>query len=115
MCRALLYFLFAVFLSIRSFSQVIPSDKEIMDSLLQHDEFLKMLAEMDDAESYFRINVGIGDRLFSGNNKAVQSVNTKNQFVLTPSVGYFHKSGFSLSIAGYLLNKNNTFNFKKQR
>ena len=82
-----------------------------MDSLLQHDEFLKMLAEMGDAESYFRINVGVGDRLFSGNNKAVQSVGTENQLVLTPSVAYFHKSGFSLSFAGYLLNKKNTFNF----
>ena len=111
MHRALLCFLSTVFLLGKSSAQVTPSDKQIMDSLIQNDEFLKMLDKMDDVESYFRINIGIGNRLFSGNNKAVQNLDTKNQLVFTPSVGYFHKSGLSLSFAGYLLSENSKFNF----
>ncbi len=111
MFRALLFFMFSNFLFFKSQAQVTPSDKEIMDSLIQNDEFLKMLDKMDDVQSYFRVNVGIGNRLFSGNNKAVQNLDTKMKFVFTPSAGYFHKSGLSLSAAGYLLNENSTFNF----
>lgn len=111
MRKALLYCLFTFFLFSKSYAQVITSDKQIMDSLIQNDAFLKMLDKIDDAESYFRINVGIGNRLFSGNNKAVQNLDTKNQLVFTPSAGYFHKSGLSLSFAGYLLRENSKFNF----
>ena len=82
-----------------------------MDSLLANDEFLKMLDKMDDPQSYFRINMAVGTRLFSGNNKAVQSLDNKRQLVLTPSAGYFHKSGLSLSVAGYLLNENSSLSF----
>lgn len=111
MLKALLYSFFIIFLFSKSYAQVTPSDKQIMDSLIQNDPFLKMLNKMDDAESYFRINVGIGNRLFSGNNKAVQNLDTKHQLVLTPSAEYFHKSGLSLSFAGYLQSENGTFNF----
>ncbi len=82
-----------------------------MDSLIQNDEFLKMLVKMDDAKGYFRGNLGIGNRLFSGNNKAVQSLDIKNQLVFTPSVSYMHKSGLALSFASYLLNENSKFQF----
>lgn len=111
MYRVFLFWLFIVFLFSKSYAQVIPSDKHIMDSLIKNDEFIKMLDKMDDVESYFRINVGIGNRLFSGNNKAVQYLGTKDQLVFTPSLGYFHKSGLSLSFAGYLLSENSKLNF----
>ncbi|MEP6583780.1 MAG: hypothetical protein ABJA90_05925 [Ginsengibacter sp.] len=111
MLRAILYFLFSVCWFSKSYAQVTPSDKQIMDSLIQNDEFLKMLNKMDDTESYFRINIGIGNRLSGGNNKSVQNLETKNQLVFTPSVGYFHKSGLSLSFAGYLLSDHNSLNF----
>ena len=111
MLRALVFCLFAIVLFSKSYAQVSPSDKQIMDSLIQNDEFLKMLDKLDDAKSYFRINVGVGNRLFSGNNKAVQNLDGQNQLVFTPSLGYFHKSGFSLFFAAYLLNEDNKFNF----
>ncbi len=111
MYRAFLFWLFIVLLFSKSYAQVTPSDKHIMDSLIKNDEFIKMLDKMDDVESYFRINVGIGNRLFSGNNKAVQNLGTKDQLVFTPSLGYFHKSGLSLSFASYLLSENSKLNF----
>ncbi len=111
MHKALLYCLLLTFLFFKSYAQVTPSDKQIMDSLIKNDDFMKMLDKMDDAKSYVRINIGIGNRLFSGNNKAVQNLDTNNQLVFTPSIGYFHKSGLSLSIASYLLSENSKLNF----
>ncbi|MEP7254069.1 MAG: hypothetical protein ABI683_16860 [Ginsengibacter sp.] len=111
MRRVLLLFLIIPFGSSKLSAQVIPSDKEIMDSLLANDAFLKMLDKMDAPQSYFRINMAVGTRLFSGNNKAAQSLDNKRQLVLTPSAGYFHKSGLSASVAGYLLNENSSLNF----
>ena len=78
MHKALLYCLLLTFLFFKSYAQVTPSDKQIMDSLIKNDEFMKMLDKMDDVKSYVRINIGIGNRLFSGNNKAVQNESTLN-------------------------------------
>ncbi len=110
--RGVISFLFfSIFFFSKLYAQETRSDKEIMDSLLQNDEFLKMLDKMDDVQSYFRINAGIGNRLSGGNNKAVQNLDPQNELVFTPSAGYFHKSGLSLSFAVYLLNANSSLSF----
>ncbi len=101
-------FFFSFFFFSKLYAQETRSDKEIMDSLIQNDEFLKMLDKMDDVQSYFRINVGIGNRLSGGNNKAVQNLGSQKELVFTPSAGYFHKSGLSLSFAGFLLKQNSS-------
>lgn len=103
MYKVLYCFLISFFLFPKSYGQINPADQKILDSLIQNDDFLKMLDKMDDKQSYFRINLGIGNRLFSGNNKAVQNLESNSQLVFTPSVGYFHKSGLGISFAGYIL------------
>ncbi|MEO6219472.1 MAG: hypothetical protein ABIO81_03525 [Ginsengibacter sp.] len=108
MYKFLLYCFFTIFFFSKSSAQLTPSDKKIMDSLIQNDAFLKMLDKLDNNESYFRINIGMGNRLFSGKNKAVQNLESNNQLVFTPSVGYVHKSGLGISFAGYLLVKKNS-------
>ncbi|MDQ6762632.1 MAG: hypothetical protein M3015_08395 [Bacteroidota bacterium] len=82
-----------------------------MDSLLQNDELMKMISHLGEDQSYFRINIGIGNRLFTEKNKAVENLQTNGQLVFTPSVGYFHKSGLSLSFTGFLLSENNKTDF----
>ncbi|MDQ6888898.1 MAG: hypothetical protein M3Z56_01265 [Bacteroidota bacterium] len=111
MYKALFYFLLGIFLFSKSYGQQTPSDKHIMDSLIQNDEFLKMIDQIDDNDSYFRINMGIGNRLLNGDNKALQNLEPNNSLVFTPSAGYFHKSGLSLSITGFLLSQNRKTNF----
>src|SRR5664279_4576906 len=111
MPRILFFFLTGLLLISRSYGQTSPSDKHILDSLLENDEMLKMINSYDKVSSYFRIDVGIGNKLYSNQNKAIESLQNNSQFVITPSAGYYHKSGFGISVMGYLLNENKKTNF----
>ncbi len=111
MYRFLYCFLFSIILFSKTYGQLSPSDKKIMDSLLQTDELLKMIDGLDVDRSYFRINIGVGNRLFTEKNKAVENLQSNNQLVFTPSVGYFHKSGLSISFTGFLLSQNSKTDF----
>ena len=111
MRRILFFFLTGFLLFSKSFGQINPSDKHIMDSLLQNDEMLKMINNYDKTSSYFRVNVGIGNKLYSSQDKSIESLQNSQQFVVSPSVGYYHKSGFGISFTGFLLNENNKTNF----
>ncbi len=111
MHKTLYCFLVTVIFLTKAYGQLTPSDKKIMDSLLQNDELLKMINALGEYQSYFRINAGIGNRLFTEKNKAVENLQTTNQFVFTPSIGYFHKSGFGISFTGYLFNQTNKTDF----
>ncbi len=111
MYKTLYCFLITVILLSKTYGQLTPSDQKIMDSLLQNDELLKMINGLGEDQSYFRINAGIGNRLFTERNKAVENLQTNNQLVFTPSVGYFHKSGLGVSLTGYLFNQNTKTDF----
>jgi len=111
MRRILLFFLTGFFLLSKSDAQTTPSDKHIMDSLLQNDEMLKMINEYWKNLSYFRVNVGIGNNLYGSQDKSIESLQNSQPFVVTPSVGYYHKSGFGISFTGFLLSENNKTDF----
>ena len=66
--------------------------KAMLDSLKQNDETMEMLGDMDKPLSYVKIGVGIGNQLFSVHNKALDASQTNTNLVLTPSIGYYHKS-----------------------
>ena len=111
MRRILIFFLAGIFMFSKSHGQTTPSDKHIMDSLLQNDEMLKMINEYDKNPSYFRVNVGAGNNLYSSQDKSIESLQYSQTFVVSPSVGYYHKSGFGISFAGFLLSDNNKTDF----
>jgi hypothetical protein len=92
--------------SLESFAQISPTDKHIMDSLLQNDEMLKMINNLGKASSYIRVDVGIGNKLYSSQDKQVITLQNNADIVFTPSIGYFHKSGFGISFTGFLLSEN---------
>ncbi len=108
-------FLFSFFMCVlffsKSFAQINPSDKRIMDSLLENDELLKMINDYNKASSYFRVNIGIGNKLYSDQNKAIESLQNNSQFIISPSLEYHHKSGLGLSFTGFLFNENNKAQF----
>lgn len=60
---------------------------------------LMTLFNSDDiAYSYVSVNMGMSNRLYSSHNNSLDSKQSiTNSLIYTPSVGYFHKSGFSLS------------------
>jgi len=68
-----------------------------------------LLALLDSAEagpvSYGLVSVGMGNRLFSvRNNRLNARQSSTSQLVFNPLLGYFHKSGFSISAGSSFLN-----------
>jgi hypothetical protein len=110
--RALLFFFLTGILFIsKSFGQTSPSDKHIMDSLLQNDEILKMIGGYYKPSSYFRTNIGVGNKLYSSQDKAIESLQNTNEIIISPSVAYYNKNGFGISFTGSLLNENDKTDF----
>ena len=110
--RILLFFSFLFFLlPDQSYAQTNPSDKELMDSLLKNDELLKLINSYDKTSSYFRVNIGFGNNLYSNQNKAVETLQNNQEFVISPSAEYNNKSGLGVSFTGFLFNENSKTNF----
>lgn len=110
--RKFLFFLFYGCLCVlKSNGQTDPSDKEIMDSLLKNDEMMKMINEIGKPLSYVRINVGFGNKLYSENNKSIESLENNKHLIVSPSAEYHHKSGFGLAFTSYIISENNKTNF----
>lgn len=111
MQRILLFFFISLFFFFKSYGQIDSTDKKILDSLLQNDEFMKMINDDDKSASYFKINVAVGNQLYSSQNKAVKNLQNASLLVISPSIGYYHKSGMGISLAGDLLTENNKTDF----
>ena len=88
--------------SSKLFAQV-PSS---IDSTLIAD-LAKLLDSTQVPKSYLNVDFGIGNREFSSNNNAINAdQSVVNKLYFTPSIAYFHKSGFNFSITPYLSNIN---------
>ncbi|MEO6453662.1 MAG: hypothetical protein ABIN97_06325 [Ginsengibacter sp.] len=82
-------------------------DKRLLDSLIKEDDFLSMLNLLGEPSSYLKVNLNIGNKLFSINNNALNAMDQNKRLIFTPSIEYFNKSGFGISVAGYVINNNN--------
>ena len=99
--------LLSLFVSLNVSAQKPAEEKEkaLKDSAAIMQDLLNLLDSTDEPSSYGLITAGIGNRLFSlHNNKLNAQQSTTTTIVYNPSIGYFHKSGFSLSGGAYLLN-----------
>lgn len=75
------------------------------DSAAVLNDLLSLLDSADAPVSYGLVSVGMGNRLFSvRNNRLNARQSSTSQLVFNPSVGYYHKSGFSISAGSSLLN-----------
>ena len=75
------------------------------DSLQLANELADLIDTSANASSYAAINVGIGNRLFSVNNNALNAKeSTTGKVIYTPSIGYYHKSGLGLTAGANFLN-----------
>ena len=80
----------------------------VMDSLLK--DFDLYLDSLAGPKSFFTLNTGIGTGFFSFNDKNTVTVNTQKKLIFSPSIGYFHKTGFGIAATGAAL-LNNGINF----
>ena len=103
-----------LFISFTIFSQsnTAPLKKTTIDTTAMLDSMAMDLTLLKDLlgenDSYFNINMNLGNHLFSKNNYSLNSQqSTENVMSFKPGAGFFHKSGLSVSGLGYL-NLNNS-------
>ncbi|UEG49829.1 hypothetical protein LK994_14400 [Ferruginibacter lapsinanis] len=74
------------------------------DTLELLNDLLGLLDSAYKPKSYVQIGAGVSNKIFSVNNNSLNTKQTASTIVFTPSVGYFHKGGLSISATAYLLN-----------
>jgi hypothetical protein len=73
-------------------------------------DLANFLDSADKPTSYGLISIGVGNRLFSvRNNQLNAKQSDSSKIVFNPAIGYFHKSGLSISAGANLLNDGKKF------
>lgn len=107
MYKLSLTILFSFVFGITVFGQdtkLTKAEKAALDSMMQQDEFLKLMKENE--KNHIDVSIGIGNGSFSAHNKAVNSTGTVNQTIFTPAVLYRLKMGLSFGVSCYLTDDN---------
>ncbi|MEO6720536.1 MAG: hypothetical protein ABIN67_09215 [Ferruginibacter sp.] len=100
-------FLQLLFGSTNAQTNPVPSAKDSIDML---QELMDLLDSTNTPASYAFVNVAIGNRLFSTRNNALNAKqNISSTVIYSPSLGYFHKSGFNIIAGANLLNDGKNF------
>lgn len=73
----------------------------IMDSLLK--DFGSYLDSLSKPKSFFSLNMGVGNGYFSFENKNSVFLTNTQRIILTPSAGYYHKTGLGITATGFFL------------
>jgi len=81
----------------------------VIDSLL--DDFSKYMDSLSRPTSFFTVSAGIGTGYFSFENKGSVYFTTSKKPLLSPSVGYYHKSGLGINATGFILRDGSNTNF----
>jgi hypothetical protein len=75
-------------------------DKALLDSMMENDEFLKLMEEKP--KNTVDISLGMGNGAFSQHNNAANATGVVKQIIFMPSVMYRTKEGFVLGVTGFL-------------
>ena len=96
-----------LFISISTFSVAVAQtdslsakDKALLDSMMNNDEFLKLMKAKD--KNSVDISIGFGNGAFSEHNNAANATGVVNQIIFTPTVIYHTKTGFSFGATGFI-------------
>ncbi|MEP7257437.1 MAG: hypothetical protein ABI687_03595 [Flavitalea sp.] len=81
----------------------------IIDSLLK--DFDAYLDSLSKPRSFFNVSLTAGTGIFSFEDKSSVFLNPEKKLILSPSAGYYHKSGLGLSATGALINDEGTMRF----
>jgi len=81
----------------------------VIDSLMQ--DFDSYLDSISAPKSFFNMSIGVGTGIFSFENNNSVFLTSEKKLVLSPSLGYYHKTGLGISATGYMINENNKFKF----
>ncbi len=110
MKKVFIFLTVLVIFSHKNFAQNPETSLSKNDSLQMMQDLMNLLDSAARPTSYAFVNIGIGNRLFSlSNNSLNAKQSTTNTVIYSPSVGYFHKSGLSISAGANLLSDGNGF------
>ena len=73
----------------------------VMDSLMK--DFHRYMDSISKPRSFFTVSVGIGTGYFSYENKSDFKFTTAKKPLLSPMVGYYHRSGFGINGAAFMV------------
>lgn len=105
----------AVFTGFSTQAQTEPltkAEKEALDSMFMNDAFVQLMMDARKNKSYFDIGIGMGNGMFSVKNNALnagQAITSK--LFYTPTLAYYHKSGFSFSASAFAANDDGKLTF----
>ena len=73
----------------------------VMDSLLK--DFGNYLDSISKPKSFFALNMGVGNGYFSFENKNSVFLTNTQRIIVTPSAGYYHKTGLGITATSFFL------------
>lgn len=80
----------------------------VMDSLMK--DFDLFLDSLSAPKSFLHISIGAGNGIFSFENKNSVYLSTERKIILSPGIGYFHKSGLGFSATGFMMGEKGGLN-----
>ena len=90
------------------------SDEFLLDSTLDYDQLLQDMESFLDSilspHSYILGSVAVGRGYYNYTSKSLETIETKKSFTYTPTVGFYHKGGLSLTGTGNIINYDNKLN-----
>lgn len=102
-------------LNLTAFTQVNPADSTIVpfensfliDTTIDYEDLFQDFESFMDSilspRSYFLANVSIGKGFYSFERKANTDVASEKKLTYSPTIAYYHKSGFGINGTGYLV------------
>ncbi len=96
----IILFILAHSVTVAQTDSLSAKDKALLDSMMQNDEFLKLM--QGQSKNTVDISIGIGNGAFSEHNNAANATGVVKQIIFMPSVIYRTKEGFSLGATGFL-------------
>jgi hypothetical protein len=112
-----------IMLGVAAYSQgnsndsVMASTKEVptIDTTLNYDElFQDFDAFMDSIlspHSYFLASLSVGKGYYNFEAKNSSQIQTSKKLTYSPTIGYYHKSGWGITATGYIVNDEKNMNF----
>lgn len=80
----------------------------VLDSLMK--DFDLFLDSISKPHSFVSVSLGLGTGLFSYEDQHSLAFSNEKKLVFMPALGYYHKSGFGLGAAGFMVNDNANLN-----
>jgi len=92
----------------------VPDQTLAIDTSIDYDDMLNELGAFLDSliapRSYFLITATAGNGYFNYTNRNNTAIETKKKLVLSPVVGYYHKSGPGITVSGDMIDDGRKYN-----